>query len=67
MSGAGNIKMDASDDETMVEYKTAGKGFSLKSADLHKTYKQATREGKECVWVIIFENGVRLTGIVTKE
>lgn len=53
-SGAGNIKADASDDVTVIEFKDANKSYILKSAELETLLLQAARQNKDAEFVIRF-------------
>jgi hypothetical protein len=53
-SGAGNIKWDASDEETIYEMKDAMKSHTLSGALLEKLFLDATRQGKEAVYTVYF-------------
>lgn len=60
-SGAGSIKEDASDAETIVEIKTMNKSYTLNAAELMGTFQRAVRQGKDSVWIITFANGIEAT------
>lgn len=66
-SGAGNIKQDASDESTLVEFKDVGKVFTLNAADLLTSQQRAVRTGRDAVWVITFANGVEVVAHVTRK
>ena len=53
-SGAGRIKHDASDEETVIEYKTARKSFALQGQYLQDLFGVAIRQGKEARMEIHF-------------
>ena len=57
-SGAGKIKDDASNEDTVYEFKNANRSFTLNGSDLSATHARAVRQGKEGVWVITFANGI---------
>ena len=61
-SGAGSIKHDASDDHTLMEYKTATRSFSLSGKYILGLFKLAVRQDKVPVLEIDFpEHKVRAT------
>lgn len=64
MSGAGRSKGDASDEDTLYEFKDANKTFQLKAVDLDKIFRYAVRQGKVPVFNIEFANGLVLEGVV---
>jgi hypothetical protein len=54
-SGAGSIKEDGHDEDNLYEVKdTASKSFTLKMAELFRSYVRACRQGKTAVWIIYF-------------
>lgn len=53
-SGAGRIKHDASDEESVIEYKTARKSFALQGQYLQDLFAVAIRQGKEARMEIHF-------------
>lgn len=53
-SGAGKIKYDGSDDDTVYEVKDMTKSFSLIAADLYASFVHASRQGKRMVWMVYF-------------
>lgn len=55
-SGAGNIKWDASDADTLYEMKDANKSHTLQASLLKRLFLSATRQSKEAVYVIYFES-----------
>lgn len=58
-SGAGRIKLDASNDDTLVEIKSANKQITLDGAVLLRDLVRARRQGKDLLWTIRFrEAGV---------
>lgn len=57
-SGAGRIKDDASNEDTIYEFKTANKSFTLNAKNLEATFMRASKQGKSGVWVIQFANGI---------
>lgn len=76
MSGAGRIKNDGSTPVTDFEVKhTARSSFTLKGADLRKSWVDSVKAGKEEMrWVIEFANHdvvaeivVKPKGIITNE
>lgn len=67
MSGAGSIKFDGSDEETLYEVKDAPTQYTLKSDELKSLWKQAMRQGKDPVFIIQFETGMRAVIEVEKE
>ena len=66
MSGAGSIKYDGSDRETIAEVKDANQSFTLKGKELGESYRHAVREGKEAVWLIKFADGLLPRGHVAE-
>ncbi len=54
-SGAGKIKHDASDDNRLVEYKTATKTFTLSGKYLADFFRVATRQSKQAIMEVDFE------------
>ena len=65
-SGAGRIKYDASDDETLVEVKDAKKSYTMNAAYLEDLFKTAARQSKTAVLVVKFPN-VIIEAVVWKE
>lgn len=65
-SGAGSIKYDASDDETLVEVKDANKSYTLNAAYLEDLFKTAARQNKTAVMVVKFPN-IIIEAIIYKE
>jgi len=57
-SGAGSIKYDGSDNETIVEVKDANKSYTLKGKELGDLYRHAAKEGKDGVFIIRFTDGL---------
>jgi len=55
-SGAGSIKHDASNDETLLEVKLAGKSFTLNAAYVAGLYREATRQGKDAHMTVYFDS-----------
>lgn len=53
-SGAGSIKDDGHDDDYVYEYKDANKSITLKGKDLEATFKRATAQGRQAMWVVLF-------------
>lgn len=66
-SGAGSIKYDASDDETLVEVKDANKSYTISAAYVEDLFRVATRQGKQAVLVIKFGNDIIIEAVVRKE
>jgi hypothetical protein len=62
MSGAGSIKGDGFDADTMYEVKDAAKQYVLKGSDLDKLYREAVRDGRSPAMLVTFENG--LTAVI---
>ena len=61
-SGAGSIKDDGSDDETVYEIKSAKKAHTLRGDYLNRLYERATKQGKEAVMIVVFTDaGIRAT------
>jgi len=54
MSGAGSIKWDGSDENTLVEVKTADKSHTLNRAYLASLFTQAARQGKDAMLIVEF-------------
>jgi hypothetical protein len=59
-SGAGHIKHDFSDDETLYEHKDAGKGYRLTAKEMNELHIRAYRQGKQGLFIIKFENGTEV-------
>jgi hypothetical protein len=57
-SGAGRIKEDGSDEQTLYEVKDANKTFTLSGADLLQSYRRGAAQGRDAVWLIRFGNGI---------
>lgn len=57
-SGAGRIKQDGSTEDAVIEVKDANRSFTLSGTDLLAAWIDATRQGKDSVWVIRFRNGM---------
>lgn len=55
-SGAGHIKHDGSDDDTLCEVKLTSRSFTLNAAYLHGLMAQAVRQGKEPLLLIEFDD-----------
>lgn len=53
-SGAGHIKDDASNEDTIFEFKDANKSHTLKATDLEGLFVRAVRQGKQAKYVILF-------------
>ncbi|CAB4176761.1 hypothetical protein UFOVP978_60 [uncultured Caudovirales phage] len=66
MSGAGRIKRDASDSERLVEIKDANRVYQVSAADIKSLHHEASVQGKEAVFLIVFKNGFELEGIVRR-
>lgn len=61
-SGAGSIKHDASDEETLLEYKHAKKSFSMNGKYLRDLMVRGIHEDKEPILEVTFEEaGVTAT------
>lgn len=61
-SGAGKIKDDASNEETIFEFKDVMKSHSLSGAALDALFTRATQQGKEARYVVHFvEAGLEAT------
>lgn len=54
-SGAGNIKDDASNDQTIYEFKNVSRTHTLKGSDLLALFKRSIRQQKEAEYVIYFQ------------
>jgi len=65
-SGAGRIKFDGSDDETVIEVKDARKSFTLNAAYLLDLFKVAARQGKSAVLVVNFPTIIATITITKK-
>ena len=65
-SGAGRIKFDFSNAETIFEHKDAGKTHSLNAAFLMDLFRKATRQSKDAVYIVQFENGIRIVGRIER-
>lgn len=55
-SGAGHIKDDASNDDTVYEFKDAKKQHTLKASDLEALFRRSVRQGKDAAYVILFSD-----------
>lgn len=64
MSGAGKIKDDASDEDWIYEYKDAVKTHTLSAAALNALLCRAEAQGKDAAYVIKFDNGVTMEGLL---
>lgn len=53
-SGAGNIKWDGSDEETLYEIKDVMTSHALNGGYLEKLFMDAVRQGKEAVYIVQF-------------
>lgn len=53
-SGAGSIKWDASTEDELIEVKDSKKSHTLNGALLNKLLIDATRQGKEAVYIVKF-------------
>lgn len=53
-SGAGHIKYDASDENRLVEYKTAASSYTINAKYVLAFYKRAVREGKDAMMELHF-------------
>lgn len=51
-SGAGRIKFDGSDEESIIEVKDATSSFTIKKSLISSLYKDASRQGKQGVLLI---------------
>lgn len=66
-SGAGKIKDDASNDDTVFEVKDANLSHSIKASDLLALFNRATRQGKDAEYVIYFKSvDITLSGRLRK-
>ena len=65
-SGAGHIKHDGSDDETLYELKDAGVSHTMKASDLEVLRVRAARQGKDAVYIVTFANGVKAECRISK-
>lgn len=66
-SGAGKIKDDASDGDTVLEVKDANKTHSINALELLAVWKRAIQQGKQAQYVIYFKSvDITLTGTLTK-
>lgn len=54
MSGAGSIKWDGSDENTLAEVKTADRSHTLNRAYLNSLFTQAARQGKDAMLIVEF-------------
>lgn len=54
-SGAGNIKWDASNEETLFEMKNALKSHTLNGVYLRRLALDAAQQGKEARYLVSFE------------
>ena len=66
-SGAGRMKYDMSDDDTLLEMKDANKSFTISAAYVEDLFRVATRQGKQAVLVIKFGNDIIIEAVVRKE
>lgn len=55
-SGAGRIKEDGSNGETVYEVKDCRKTYTLKAKDLRASFVNAVRQGKDSTWLIYFDD-----------
>lgn len=53
-SGAGRIKLDGSDDQTLIEVKSANRQITLDGAVLKRDLTRASHQGKALAWIIAF-------------
>lgn len=65
-SGAGKIKFDFSNEDTIFEHKDAAKSHSLNAAVLLDLFRHSARQGKSACYVVQFENGIRLVGYLER-
>jgi hypothetical protein len=63
-SGAGHIKNDCSDDEELVEIKTAKSTHTVNVKDIEALYRRGVQQRKRTTYVIRFENGLMIEGNV---
>ena len=65
-SGAGRIKHDASDDDTLYEMKLANKIHTIHGAELERILQEGTRRGKDAKYVVRFSGyNLVLEGTIT--
>ena len=64
MSGAGSIKDDASNEDTVFEMKSVRASHSLKGSTLLDLFLRATKQGKEAQYVVRF-NDARIEATIT--
>lgn len=58
-SGAGKIKDDASDADTIFEFKDVMKTHTLRGDALNGLFKRAAQQGKEAKYIVLFvEDGI---------
>lgn len=55
-SGAGSIKGDGSNEDTLFEHKLAKRSHTLKGKDLADLYRRAVRQGLDAVYLVEFDN-----------
>lgn len=55
-SGAGNIKDDASNSDTIFEFKDVAKTHQLTGASLDGLFRRAVRQGKEAQYIVLFQD-----------
>jgi len=55
-SGAGPIKDDAHDEESVYEIKDARKQYTIKADEMLATHRRAIRQGRQAVWVVVFDD-----------
>lgn len=65
-SGAGRIKFDYSNEETIFEHKDATKTHTLNGGFLMAFFRMAAKQNKEAVYVVEFANGIVLSGKLTR-
>lgn len=66
-SGAGRIKDDASNDDTIFEFKNVSRTHTLKGKDLLGLFWRALRQGKEARYVVYFEDeDITVEATITK-
>lgn len=66
-SGAGHIKWDGSDEDSIIEVKEAEKSHTVKGDLVEKLFQDATRQNKQGVYIIRFGNGITLTGYLGRD
>ena len=65
-SGAGRIKFDGSNDDKVVEVKTAAKSFTLSQVYVLDLFRTAARQGKEAQLIVEFPDFTATINITKK-